>query len=90
MAFEEAGASIVTPENTSATLGATARDMKNQRNWNPELGEDAKRPLGDLVCTTVHSLWEGQESRHGGNGCREPTQGEAGAAVMRAVLLLQW
>jgi hypothetical protein len=32
----------------------------------------------------------GQESRHGGNGYRKPTQVESEAAVLLAVSLVQW
>ena len=35
-------------------------------------------------------LWEGQESRHGGNGYRKPTPAEAEAAVLLAVPLVQF
>jgi hypothetical protein len=89
-AVEEAGYFIVTPANNKATLGTMARDMESQGDWKLELGENAKHPSGDVVCRMVRSLWEGQESRHGGNGYRKPTQGEAEAAVMLAVPLVQW
>jgi len=89
-AVEEAGWLIVSPLNDKATLGTIARDMESQGDWKLELGENPKHLSGDVVCRMVRSLWEGQESRHGGNGYRKPTQGEAEAAVMLAVPLVQW
>ena len=89
-AVEEAGWPVVSPLNVRTSLGTMARDMENQGNWKLELGANPKHPSDDVVCKMVRSLWEGQESRHGGNGYRKPTQGEAEAAVMLAVPLVQW
>ena len=89
-AVEEAGVSIVCPSNSRATLGIMARDMENQGDWKLELGEDPKHVSADTPYKMVQSLWAGQESRHGGNGYRTPTQGEAEAAVLLAVPLVQW
>jgi len=89
-AVEEAGASVVSPKNAKATLGTMARDIETQGNWALELIENPNHPTNDVVAKMVRSLWEGQESRHGGNGYRKPTQGEAEAAVLLAVPLVQW
>lgn len=89
-AVEEAGVHVVCPSNGKATLGTMARDMENQKDWALPLGEDAKHPSRDVVYRMVQSLWAGQESRHGGNGYRKPTQEEAEAAVLLAVPLVQW
>lgn len=89
-AVEEAGVSTVCPNNPMATLGTMARDMENQGNWRLETAEDPKHQSADTPYKMVQSLWAGQESRHGGNGYRSPTQGEAESAVMLAVPLVQW
>ncbi|WP_350353053.1 hypothetical protein ABS642_08970 [Microbacterium sp. A8/3-1] len=85
-AVEEAGVHVVTPNNLKATLGTLVRDMKAQANWKLDLPTtDADVPI-----KMAEALWAGQESRHGGNGYRKPTQAEAEAAVMLAVPLVQW
>ncbi|RLP84173.1 hypothetical protein D9V34_05140 [Mycetocola lacteus] len=85
-AVEAAGASIVTPNNKRATLGTMVRDMKAQKDW----GLDLSAPHADVPVKMAEALWIGQESRHGGNGYRKPTQAEAEAAVMLAIPLVQW
>lgn len=85
-AVEEAGAHIVTPNNTRATLGTMIRDMKAQKDWKLDLPS----PDADVPVKMAEALWIGQESRHGGNGYRKPTQAEAEAAVLLAVSLVQW
>jgi hypothetical protein len=83
-AVEEASAFTVTPKNSGATLGTLFRDMKAQA-WTLDLpGRSA-----DVVVPMVEALWTGQESRHGGNGYRRPTQAEAETAVTLAVALVQ-
>ncbi|WP_315068194.1 hypothetical protein [uncultured Microbacterium sp.] len=85
-AVEEAGAHIVTPNNKKATLGTMVRDMNAQKDWKLDLpASDA-----DVPVKMAEALWVGQESRHGGNGYRKPTQAEAEAAVLLAVPLVQW
>ncbi|KXC06436.1 hypothetical protein MhomT_05735 [Microbacterium hominis] len=85
-AVEEAGAHIVTPNNRTATLGTMIRDMKAQKDWKLDLAT----PDAGVPVTMAGALWVGQESRHGGNGYRKPTQSEAETAVMLAVPLVQW
>lgn len=85
-AVEEAGAHVVTPNNKKATLGTMIRDMKAQKDWKLDL----PTPDADVPLKMAEALWIGQESRHGGNGYRKPTQAEAEAAVMLAVPLVQW
>lgn len=85
-AVEEAGASVVAPRNQRTTLGTMIRDMKAQGDWALELaGSDA-----DVPVRMAEALWTGQASRHGGNGYQKPTAGEAEAAVLLAVPLVQW
>jgi hypothetical protein len=83
---EEAGAQIVSAKNSKTTLGTMVRDMKAQGAWKLSLGSVE----GDVPVRMAEALWQGQESRHGGNGYRKPTQSEAEAAVMLAVPLVQW
>lgn len=84
-AVEEALAPLVAPKNDRATLGTIIRDMKAQRSWTIDLpGEDAY-----VVVSMCSALWTGQESRHGGNAYRKPTQAEAETAVILAVALVQ-
>ncbi|MBO3664046.1 hypothetical protein [Microbacterium stercoris] len=85
-AVEEAGAHVVTPNNKKATLGSMIRDMKAQKDWKLDL----PTPDADVPLKMAEALWVGQESRHGGNGYRKPTQAEAEAAVLLAVPLVQW
>lgn len=84
-AVEQSGAANVSPNNQRATLGTMVRDMKAQGDW--------KLPLGsaeaDVPLRMAEALWQGQESRHGGNGYRKPTQAEAESAVSLAVVLVQ-
>lgn len=85
-AVEQAGAYIVSPDSTRATLGTMIRDMKAQKDWALDLpASDADVPI-----KMAEALWYGQEGRHGGKGYRKPTQAEAEAAVMLAVPLVQW
>lgn len=89
-AVEEAGARVVAPKSSLATLGAMARDMESQKDWKLPLVQSGKHPTDAVATMMVRALWEGQESRHGGNGYRKPTQAEAEAAVLLAVPLVQW
>ncbi len=84
-AVEEAGAAIVSPKSGGATLGTMSRDMKSQSDWKIDLpGRQV-----DVAVAMAEALWSGQESRHGGNGYRRPTQGEAETAVILALVLIQ-
>jgi hypothetical protein len=85
-AVEEAGASVVAPKSSKGTLGTMVRDMKAQKDWRLDL----PTPDADAPVKMAEALWVGQESRHGGNGYRKPTQAEAEAAVLLAVPLVQW
>lgn len=89
-AVEAASAEVVLPNNPKATLGTIASAMRDQSDWQLPLGEDPKNPSSQVVVNMVRALWSGQESRHGGNGYRKPSQGEAEAAVLLAVPLVQW
>ncbi|WP_309731125.1 hypothetical protein [Microbacterium sp. SORGH_AS_0428] len=85
-AVEEAGVHIVTPKDSKSTLGKMISVMKSQKDWKLDL----PTPDADVAIKMADALWVGQESRHGGNGYRKPTQAEAEAAVLLAVPLVQW
>jgi len=85
-AVEEAGASIVSPNNSRATLGTMIADMRNQVDW--KLPLDSAQAA--VTLPMAEALWQGQQSRHGGNGYRPPTLEEAESAVLLAVPLVQW
>ncbi|MBN9177147.1 MAG: hypothetical protein J0I43_07240 [Microbacterium sp.] len=85
-AVEEAGYDKVSPKNAKATLGSMVRDMKVQRDWAIDFGPSH----GNVAVQMAEALWVDQESRHGGNNYRKPTQAEAEAAVLLAVPLVQW
>lgn len=61
--------------------------MRDQGDWSLPL-ESVSAVAAPLEM--AKSLWEGQESRHGGNGYRKPTPAEAETAVMLAVPLVQF
>lgn len=84
-AVEEAAAHVVSPKNTRATLGTIIRDMKSQGSWSVDLPGQER----GVVVAMLEALWTGQESRHGGNSYRRPTQEEAETAVTLAVALVQ-
>ncbi len=84
-AVEEAAAPVVSPKNSLTTLGTIIRDMKAQQDWTIDLPGRAT----DVAIPLAEALWSGQESRHGGNGYRRPTQGEAETAVILSVTLVQ-
>lgn len=84
-AVEEAAAPVVSPKNSLTTLGTIIRDMKAQQDWAIDLPGRAT----DVAIPLAEALWSGQESRHGGNGYRRPSQGEAETAVILSVTLVQ-
>ncbi|WP_433673901.1 hypothetical protein [Microbacterium gorillae] len=85
-AVEQAGVSVVAPKNSRATLGTMIADMSNQGGWDLPV----ETVGGSLAIGMARALWQGQESRHGGNGYRKPSQEEAETAVLLAVPLVQW
>lgn len=89
-AVEAAGVAVVAPGNGVATLGTMLATMRDQGNWALELADADGSLFTNLVVDMCQALWKGQPSRHGGNGYRKPTQGEAEAAVLLAVPLVQW
>lgn len=89
-AVEESGAKVILPKNPKATLGTMIATMRPHGDWALEITDSNGNHFNDLVLRMCEALWQGQGSRHGGNGYRKPTQGEAEAAVMLAAPLVQW
>jgi hypothetical protein len=86
-AVEEAGAEVVLPKNSNATLGTMIATVRDQGDWHLPLESPS---ASSAPLEMMKALWEGQESRHGGNGYRKPTPAEAEAAVLLAVPLVQF
>lgn len=89
-AVEEAGVPTVLPKDRRATLGKMIQTMRPHGDWTLEITDKQGDHYNELVLSMCDALWNGQPSRHGANGYRKPTQGEAEAAVMLAVPLVQW
>lgn len=85
-AVEEIGAAIVTPKDRKSTLGKMITVMRSQRDWCLPLASSA----ATVPVQMAEALWQGQESRHGGNGYRKPSVEESEAAVLLAIPLVQW
>ena len=87
---EEAAIPVVTPKDTTATLGKMITVMRAQKDWALALVDSRGDHFYELVPGMCEALWRGQPSRHGANGYRKPTQEEAEGAVLLAVPLVQW
>ncbi len=86
-AVEELLRPVVSPANTTATLGTMLRDMKAKPSkWTFVLGTD---PQGTEALIAMLGLMWPNPDRHGGGG-RKPTQHEAEAVVQTAVTVVQW
>ncbi|KQQ68445.1 hypothetical protein [Microbacterium sp. Leaf320] len=91
-AVEAAAIPVVSPNNTSATLGSVLAQMRDQRDWKLELTrEESTNSSAGTLLGMVQTLWKGQNDRHAGAaGYTASTRAEAEAAVMLAVPLVQW
>jgi hypothetical protein len=92
-AVEDAAIPVVSPNNTTATLGKINSQMRNTRNWGlPLAREDEHAMTSTTLLTMMKMLWAGQADRHGGH--HDPslviTQEAAEVAVMTAATLIQW
>ncbi|WP_405216009.1 hypothetical protein [Agrococcus sp. Ld7] len=89
-AVEAAGVHVVSPKNSKATLGTMIRDMRAQADWRLPTSVPGREQAADVVVSMMDALWNGQGSRHGGNGYIKPTQEQGEVAVFLAVPLVQW
>lgn len=93
LAVEDAAVPIVSPQNSSATLGTVLKQIEDQKDWRlPMDREHASAPSSEVLVGMMRTLWHGQHDRHGG----QPTApgnvsaNEAAVAVSLAVTLVQW
>lgn len=90
---EAAATHVVEPKNRDATITSIAAVMRNQGDWALEITDRQGVHFKTLILDMTTALYKGQPSRHGAKDAtnyRKPTQGEAEAAVMLAVPLVQW
>jgi hypothetical protein len=91
-AVEAAGAGIIGPNNTKATLGTMIGQLRNapQRYRLVIPGPDGTGDV-DPLTAMLELIWQGQTSRHGAQSAtRHETLDEARMAVHLAVMLVQW
>lgn len=92
-AVEDAAIPVVSPNDTSATLGKINAQIRNTGDWRlPLQREDDHAPTSITLLSMMKMLWAGQADRHGGH--HDPdlviTQEAAEVAVMAAATLVQW
>jgi len=89
-AVESSAAPKVAPDDRKATLGKIVSVLRSQTDWALALTDSEGKHDYGVVAAMCAALWNGQPSRHGGNGYRKPTVEEAEIAVQLAVSLVQW
>ncbi len=92
-AVEDAAIPVVSPNDTTATLGKINSQIRNAGSWSlPLQREDPHAPTSTTLLHMMKMLWAGQADRHGGH--HDPdlviTQEAAEVAVMTAATLVQW
>jgi hypothetical protein len=92
-AVEDAAIPVVSPNDTSATLGKINSQIRNTGDWRlPLQREDEHATTRSTLLSMMKMLWAGQADRHGGH--HDPdlviTQEAAEVAVMTAATLVQW
>lgn len=92
-AVEDAAIPVISPKDTSATLGKINSQIRNTGDWSlPLQREDEHAPTSATLLSMMKMLWAGQADRHGGH--HDPdlviTQEAAEIAVMTAATLVQW
>ncbi|WP_234342692.1 hypothetical protein [Streptomyces sp. NRRL B-3648] len=87
-AVESAAHAVVEPNNSKATLGTMLRVLRDaSHRFTTSLGTGSTMPVEVMM----RALWEGQTSRHGGQGGTVPETLEAArAGVHAAATLVQW
>lgn len=92
-AIEDAAVPVVSPKNTSATLGTVLAQMEQQGDWGlPMDREHSKLPTGEVLIGLMRVVWHGQHDRHGGQPSAPGNVSfeEARVAVAAAVTLVDW
>lgn len=93
LAVEDAAIPVVSPTNTSATLGTVLKQIEDQGDWKlPMTREHPKAPPGEVLIGMIRTLWHGQHDRHGGQPSApgNVSQEEAVIAVGLATTLVHW
>ena len=93
LAVEDASIPVVSPKNTSATLGTVLKQMEDQGDWTlPMTREHPKAPPRELIIGAMRMLWHGQHDRHGGQPSApgNVSENEAKVAVGLATTLVDW
>jgi hypothetical protein len=93
LAVEDCAVPVVSPKNSSATLGTVLRQMEDQGDWRLPMGrEHSKAASREVVLGMMRLLWHGQHDRHGGQPTApgNVTQEEAVVAVGVATTLVHW
>lgn len=93
LAVEDAAIPIVSPTNSSATLGTVLRQLEDQGDWSLAMDrEHPQAPSGVVLMSMMRMLWHGQHDRHGGRPSApgNVSTEEATVAVGLAVTLVQW
>lgn len=66
-AVEDAAVPVVSPTNSSATLGTVLRQMEDQADWKlPMEREHGRASSREVLIGMMRMLWHGQHDRHGG------------------------
>lgn len=93
-AVEDAAIPVVSPKNSSATLGTVIGDIRNGGGFSlPHLREHKDAKTHEVLLSMLQMLWTGQHDRHGGPSTvavPNVTQEEAESAVLLAVTLVGW
>lgn len=93
LAVEDAAIPVVSPTNTSATLGTVLKQIEDQGDWKlPLTREHPKAPPGEVLIGMIRTLWHGQHDRHGGQPSApgNVSHEEAVIAVGLATTLVHW
>lgn len=92
-AVEDAAIPVISPNDSTATLGKLNSQLRNTGDWGlPLQREDEYATTSSTLLSMMKMLWAGQADRHGGH--HDPhlviTQESAEVAVMTAATLVQW
>jgi hypothetical protein len=93
LAVEDAAIPVVSPTNTSATLGTVLRQIEAQGDWKlPMMRQHDRAPSGEVLIGMIRTLWHGQHDRHGGQPSApgNVSHEEAVIAVGLATTLVHW
>ncbi|MBM4470292.1 hypothetical protein GS502_13540 [Rhodococcus hoagii] len=93
LAVEDAVIPVVSPKNSSATLGTVLKQLEDQGDWSlPMVREHSKAPTREVVIDMMRMLWHGQHDRHAGQPSApgNVNEAEATVAVSIATPIVHW